>query len=299
MMRRECWHLSEALIFVHFAVFVLATTNRESLQALALIPGALAARPWTLVTFQFIPQTGMFWFFISMLVLWVMAKPIEDEWGSPRFLLFWLVSTAGAAGAALLLGVPMAGDAFFNGSLLFTFATLYPEMQFMLFFVVPVKVKWLAVVGGAFLVFSSFTGYGVVGGLVNLAGMSAGYLFFLATRRLPSRRKLGFELAKKKAMVTAMVETASAERRNLSWDPRVRAAIARSREGGAVAPEDQPLLDELDAARDSSITVCAPSEYGLVDDPVCRTCPGFAECGARAIRLAARGKPPPGGRSTG
>lgn len=295
-MRRECWHLSEGLIFLHFAVFVLATTNRDSLQALALIPGGVAARPWTLVTFQFIPQSGMFWFFISMLVLWVMAKPIEDEWGSPRFLLFWLVSTAGAAGAALLLGVPMAGDAFFNGSLLFTFATLYPEMQFMLLFIVPVKVKWLGVIGGAFLVFSSFTGYGVVGGLVNVAGMSAGYLFFLATRRLPSRRKLGFELAKKKAKVAAVVETASAERRNLSWDPRVRAAIARAREGRAVAPADQPLLDELDAARDSSITVCAPTEYGLVDDPVCRTCPGFAECGARAIRMAAerggRNEPP-------
>ena len=296
-MRRECWHLTEGLIFLHFAVFVLSTTNQESLQALALIPGAVAARPWTLVTFQFIPRSGMFWFFISMLVLWVMAKPIEDEWGSPRFLLFWLLSTAGAAGAALLLGVPMAGDAFFNGSLLFTFATLYPEMQFMLFFVVPVKVKWLAVVGGAFLVFSSFTGYGAVGGLVNVAGMSAGYLFFLATRRLPSRRKLGFELSKKKAKVAAMFETASAEQRNRGWDPLLRATIARARDGGTIAAEDQQLLAEMDAARDPSITVCAPTEFGLLDDPVCRTCPGFAECGARAIRLAAHGEPPPGTRS--
>ena len=80
---------------------------------------------------------------------------------------------------------------------------------------------------------------------------------------------------------------ATAERRNLSWDPKVRAAIASSRSLGAVAPEDQPLLDELDSARDSTITVCAPTEFGLVDDPVCRSCPGFAECGARAIRLAA------------
>lgn len=296
-MRRECWHLTEGLIFLHFAVFVLAYAGRASLQPLALIPGTVAARPWTVLTFQFIPRSGMFWFFISMLVLWIMAKPIEDEWGSPRFLLFWLVSTAGAAGTALLLGVPMAGDAFFNGSLLFTFATLYPEMQFMLFFIVPVKVKWLAVVGGAFLVFSSFSGLGAIGGLVNVAGMSAGYVFFLATRRLPSRRKLGFELAKKKARVSAMVENASAEQRNRGWDPRVRAAIARAHGGGAVAPEDGKLLAELDAARDASITVCAPSEFGLTDDPVCRTCPGFAECGARAIRMAAAAGTSPSGEA--
>jgi membrane associated rhomboid family serine protease len=292
MMRRECWHLTEGLIFLHFAVFVLSYTNRESLQPLALVPGTVAARPWTLVTFQFIPQSGMFWFFISMLVLWVMAKPIEDEWGSPRFLLFWLVSTLGAAVTALLLGVPMAGDVFFNGSLLFTFGTLYPEMRFMLLFVIPVKVKWLALLGGFFLVLSSFARFGMVGGLVNMAGMSAGYLLFLATRRLPSRRKLGFELAKRKAKVAAVVEAATAERRNLSWDSRVRAAISRAGAGGAVAPEDQPLLDELGSARDASITVCAPSEFGLIDDPVCRSCPGFAECSARAIRLAAaRGGP--------
>ncbi|PWB71837.1 MAG: hypothetical protein C3F15_12200, partial [Holophagae bacterium] len=130
---------------------------------------------------------------------------------------------------------------------------------------------------------------------VNVAGMSAGYLFFLATRRLPSRRKLGFELAKKKAKVAAVVESASAERRNLSWDPRVRAAISRARERGEAAVEDEPLLDELDAARDPSITVCAPAEFGLIEDPVCRTCPGFAECSARAIRLAAKrtGAPEP------
>ena len=52
----------------------------------------------------------------------------------------------------------------------------------------------------------------------------------------------------------------------------------------AAGPE---VVRELDASVDPSITVCAPSEFGFIDDDVCRTCPGFAECGARAIRLAA------------
>jgi membrane associated rhomboid family serine protease len=287
MMRREHWHLTEGLIFIHFAVFILSYTSPESLQSLALIPGGFAGRPWTALTFQFIPRSGMFWFFISMLVLWIMAKPLEDDWGSPRFLLFWLISTAGAAAASLLLGVPMAGDTFFTGSLLFTFATLFPEMQFLLFFIVPVKVKWLGLIGGAFLVMSSFAGFGIVGGLVNLVGMSAGYLFFLATRHVPSRRKLAFGIAKKKAEMAVLAESVSAGQRNHAWDPRVRAAITRAGAAGEVAPEDQELLAELDGAKDSSITVCAPTEFGLIDDPVCRTCPGFAECSARAIRIAA------------
>lgn len=292
-MRREYWHLTEGLIFIHFAVFLVSYTNPASLQSLVLYPGAVASRPWSVITFQFIPRSGMFWFFISMLVLWIMAKPLEDDWGSPRFLLFWLVSTAGAGLASLLLGAPMAGDVFFTGSLLFTFATLFPEMQFLLFFIVPVKVKWLAIVGGGFLVLQSFLGFGVVGGLVNIAGMSAGYLFFLATRSLPSRRKLAFGIAKKKAEMAVVAESASAGQRNRLWDPRVREAIGRAREQGRVTPEDEELVAELDAAKDETITVCAPSEFGLIDDPVCKTCPGFAECSARAIRMAAE----QGGRS--
>jgi hypothetical protein len=81
-------------------------------------------------------------------------------------------------------------------------------------------------------------------------------------------------------------QSATVERRNQAWDAKVRAAEARARERGAVVDEDRELLAELDGARDPSVTVCAPQDFGFVDDPVCRTCPGFAECAARRIRMA-------------
>jgi membrane associated rhomboid family serine protease len=286
MMQREQWHLTEGLIFAHFAVFILSTVTQGSQQALALLPGFTGSRPWTLVTYQFIHGSSMFWFFISMLVLWIMAKPLEDSWGSPRFLVFWLVATFGASVTAVLIGRPLFGDLGFSSCLLFTFATLYPEVEFRLFFIIPVKVKYLAIIAAAILVYSSLS-MGLVTGFANIAGTSAGYLFFLATRRLPSRRKIAFEISKRKADLAIRAETAQAEDRNLGWDPRVREAETRAREAGAVAPEDEPLLAELDAARDPSITVCAPSEFGFIDDPVCRKCAGFAECAARRIRMSA------------
>jgi hypothetical protein len=237
------------------------------------------------VTYQFI-HGGMFWFFISMLVLWIMARPLEEEWGSPRFLAFWLVSTLGAAGAALLLNRPLASDVFLSASLLFTFATKYPETTFYVFFVLPVKVKWLGIIGGGFLVLSSFA-YGIAGGVVNVVGMSAGYVFFLLTRRLPSRRQLSFKLKSRKAEMARRSEDDAAARRNTVWDPRVREAAERARARGEVAEGDLPLLEELDAARDPSVTVCAPEDFGFTDDPVCRSCPGYAECAARRIRHSA------------
>jgi membrane associated rhomboid family serine protease len=285
-MRREYWHLTEGLIFIHFAVFLLSYANPDGLRALALVPGEVAARPWSLVTYQFIHGQSMFWFFISMLVLWIMAKPLEDDWGSPRFLAFWLVATFGASITATLLGRPLLGDMAVSGSLLFTFATLYPEVEFRLFFLIPLKVKYLAVFGAALLVFTSLQ-LGLLAGVANAAGMSAGYLFFLATRRLPSRRKLAFNLKQRRAEVQVKTESTTAEQGNRMWDPKVREAAARARELGRVAAEDEPLLVELDGARDPEITICAPEEFGFIDDDICRTCTGFPECSARHIRLAA------------
>jgi membrane associated rhomboid family serine protease len=288
-MRSDSWRLTEGLIFVHFAVFILSWANRSGLAALELAPGQVAERPWSLVTYQFVHGQSVFWFFISMLVLWIMAKPLEESWGSPRFLLFWLVATFGASLTATALKLPLSGDIGVGTSILLTFATLYPDVEFRLFFIIPVKVKYLAIVAVAFIAFSGLQ-LGLLVGAAYLAGMCSGYLFFLATRKLPTRRKIAFELNKRKATAKVQAENLQAEQLNQGWDPKIREAVARAAEAGSVASEDEALLAELDAANDPSITVCAPSEFRYIEDPICKTCPGFAECGARAIRMAAEGE---------
>ena len=150
----------------------------------------------------------------------------------------------------------------------------------------PVKVKWLAIFGGAVLLFSSFATLGPLGGVANAVGMSAGFVYFLVTRRLPTRRKLVFEVKKVRGKAKAAGEDAAVERRNLEWDANVRESEARLRSGQGMDEGTRQLLVQLEEARDPAITVCAPSDFGHSDDPVCRTCIGFPECAARAIRIA-------------
>ncbi|NIA09982.1 MAG: rhomboid family intramembrane serine protease [Nitrospiraceae bacterium] len=286
-MRREQWHLTEALLFLHFAFYFMTTTAPAKRILLALIPGAVGQRPWTLVTFQFL-HGGMIGFFFSMLILWFMARPLEEEWGSLRFLIFWAISVFGAAGTALLFGQPLAGDIFLDTSLLFTYAVLSPDTEFLLFFILPVKVKWLAILGGGFLLFEAFTTYGLGGGLANAVGMSAGFVFFLATRRLPSRRTVAYKLKKAHVDLTAAAKETVVERRNLAWDRRVRELAARVAAGGELTDEDRTFLGELEAAKDPSVTICAPEEFGFAEDPVCRKCSGYPECALRRIRYPER-----------
>lgn len=283
------WHITEGLITTHFVglLVVMGNDPRWVYDTFAFIPATWSSHPWSVLTFQFITPSPI-WFLFSMIILWLMGKTLENDWGSPRFLVFWLVSTIGAVAATTVLGGTLSGDIFRSASLLFTYATLYPDTELRLFFVLPVKVKWLAVFGAGGLVAMSLTG-GFLYGLINIAGASAGYLFFLATRKLPTRRKIAFELKKRKASVEVKTESVKAEQRNQVWSPKIRDAVARSSQGGAVAAEDEALLAELDGGGDSSITICAASEFGYIEDDTCRTCPGFAECGARAIRMAAEG----------
>ncbi len=284
-MQREQWHVTEALLFAHFAFYFITTTAPAKAVLLALVPGSVAARPWTVLTFQFL-HGGMISFFFSMLILWIMARPLEASWGSPRFLAFWLISVGGAAGTAVLFGQPLAGDIFLQTSLLFTFATVSPDTEFLLFFVLPVKVKWLAYLAGGMLIFSAFARFGLFGGIANTVGMSAGFVYFLAIRKLPSRRKLAFKARQGRATAVAVARETVTERRNQAWDRRVREIVARLEAGGRLTDDDRAFLAELDAARDASITVCAPEEFGFIDDPVCRKCGGYPECAARRIRQA-------------
>ncbi len=281
-MRREQWHLTEGILFLHFAVSLLAASNRAALEALALVPGLVRARPWTLVTFQFI-HTGTLELFFSLLILWFFARPLEESWGSPRFLLFWLVSVLGAGFTAVLFGQVLAGDVFLQTSLLFTYATLYPEMEILLFFILPVRVKWLGIIGGTILVSSSFARFGLLGGAANAAGMSLGYLFFLATRRLPSRRKAAFELKKARSTAASAVREAVLERRNREWGARLLALEEAARSGEDVSAELERFAAELEGAIDRSVTICAPEDFHPVNDPVCRGCAGWPECALRRL----------------
>jgi membrane associated rhomboid family serine protease len=289
-MKRDHWYLTEGLIFAHIAVFFLTYASNEAITDLKMIPAYVPSQPWRLITFQFIAE-GTLGLLISMYVMFIMARPLEEEWGSFRFLLFWLISVFGASGTAFFLGQTLAGNIFYATSLLFTYATVNPDHEFLLFFVLPVKVKWLAIIFGSGLLLSSFMGpRGLLAGLANAVGMSAGYVFFLLIRKLPSRRKLAFELRQRKNEAMASAQGAATEERNQAWDAAVRGAESRARDLGAVADEDAALLAELDAAVDPTITVCAPEDFRHVDDSICRSCKGYAECAARSIRMSAEEK---------
>jgi hypothetical protein len=106
---------------------------------------ALAGEWWRFVTFLFIPPLSnpLFAFFAWYLFI-LMGGALEDRWGALRYNLFILIGAILTLAAALLVpGLP-ATNVFIGGSVFLAFACLYPDFEFLLFFFLPMKVKWLA-----------------------------------------------------------------------------------------------------------------------------------------------------------
>ena len=115
-------------------------------------PLILQGQVWRLLTFIFLPPSNsFFWILLSLYFYFFLGTSLENHWGSARFNIYYALGVVGCILSGLLTGYTT--NEFLNDSLLLAFAVLYPEMEFMLFFVLPVKVKWLGWATGALLIY--------------------------------------------------------------------------------------------------------------------------------------------------
>lgn len=113
----------------------------------------LRGEVWRLITFIFLPPSGnLLWIIFSLYFYYFLGTSLENHWGSARFNLFYLLGVVGNILAGIITGYTT--NVYLNMSLLLSFAVLYPSMEFMLFFFLPVKVKWIGMFWGAMLIYS-------------------------------------------------------------------------------------------------------------------------------------------------
>ena len=117
---------------------------------LTLVPELVfRGQVWRLITYIFIPPTtSIIWILFTLYFYYIIGSTIESEWGSFKFNVYYFCGMIGTTIAALFFG--SATGLYINLSLFFAFAELFPDFQFMLFFMIPVKAKYIAWVDWAF-----------------------------------------------------------------------------------------------------------------------------------------------------
>lgn len=118
----------------------------------------LRGQIWRIITFAFIPSYGgsILSAVLGIYFTWFIGTALEQEWGDFRYTVYLLSGMLGTVLACLITGVT-ADTYCLSLSLLLAFAMLYPEVQVLLFFVIPVRVKYFGLFAAALWVFSFLT----------------------------------------------------------------------------------------------------------------------------------------------
>ncbi len=142
------------VVALNALVFILVSQNPAFAQFLQLDRTAiLQGEIWRLVTWIFLPTTqSFFWIIFYLMFTWWLGDLLEGSWGTFRLNAYYFLGMLLCIGAALTFGASQ-GNLFLNLSLFLAVATLAPDLEILLFLILPVKIKWVALFS---LIFPAF-----------------------------------------------------------------------------------------------------------------------------------------------
>jgi len=150
------------------------------LERIALLPAAVRqGEIWRLGSFLLLPpSTHPVFLAFVWYMFYLMGSALEDYWGVFRFNLFILLGWALTVGVAFLTPGSYTTNLFLGGSVFLAFAFLNPDFELLIFFILPVKIKWLALIQWVFYGYALLFG----GWSVRLATLAAlgNFLVFFA-----------------------------------------------------------------------------------------------------------------------
>lgn len=205
-------NISLMLIICYGFGYAIQFVNASFLEYLTLNPYlVLRGQIWRLVTWILVPPSGFdFFTIISLYFYYWLGTTLERTWGTFRYnlflfsgMLFTILGSFVLLGYCFLAFAPqiaaVGATNFFthnigyffhsfstyyvNLSIFLAFALTFPDMQVLLFFIIPIKIKWLGILDAVMTLYSFFAS-GIVGKIIIGASLLNVVVFFFMTRDL-------------------------------------------------------------------------------------------------------------------
>lgn len=145
------------IVFLNFATYMIIAFDKSNTigSKLLLVPNlVLKGEIWRLITFIFVPNVASpFWFIISLYFYYLAGRGLEQEWGSFKFNMYYLFGILATIISSFISG-GTATASYINLSLFLAFARVYPDYEILLFFILPIKVKYIGYFNWVFIVYS-------------------------------------------------------------------------------------------------------------------------------------------------
>lgn len=202
-------NLTLIIIMCYVVGYIIWLINGSFLNYLTLDPyQILHGQVWRLVTWVIVPPGSFDLFTIIMLYFYYsLGTALERTWGTYRYNVYILsgmlftvlgsflcmgylylfagesLAVAESAARVFAWGSQAFSTYYINLSIFLAFAATYPDMQVLLMFVIPVKMKWMGILDAVLMVFSfisgeTFTRFAIVASLLNFI------VFYLTSRRV-------------------------------------------------------------------------------------------------------------------
>ncbi len=248
---------------------------------------------WQLVTYMF-PHGGGMHFFFNMYAVMLFGMSVEQAWGSKKFLGYYFFTGIGAGISIFIINyfiiggnaayIPTIGASGAVFGLLLAFGILFPDAQLLLFFVLPIRAKYLVVLYGGlelYLMISSGGGSGIshVG---HLGGILFGGIYFLVFGKgrqgIKAKRfkeKLKSEIKKRESHLRPIEKTGNSLLDMLK-KARARGVDALSDDEYQQVKYKMIMLDEADG-------LCVDEDFNI-EDAYCQKCENVEACILRELK---------------
>ena len=174
------------IISINFLIFILqyfSGIEEKLFTIFGIVPSKTFGELmlWQPFTYLFF-HGGIWHVLINMFVLWMFGSELEKYWGKREFLRFFFVTGVGSGLVTVLFSLssstPVVGASGAIYGVLLAYGLMFPNRLVYLYFLIPIKVKYLVILIGTIAFFSSLNpGYSNISHLTHLSGMIIGFVY--------------------------------------------------------------------------------------------------------------------------
>ncbi|HSQ42425.1 MAG TPA: hypothetical protein VLM37_09120 [Fibrobacteraceae bacterium] len=122
-------------------------------QLMVLDPQAvLSGEIWRIFTFLTIPLSNSIWMIFVLWFLYFVLSSLAQAWGDFKLTIYFLIAWLATVVASLLFRVPVDSFLFIETTFFFALATLIPDYEILFFFLLPIKIKWVALFSACIMI---------------------------------------------------------------------------------------------------------------------------------------------------
>ncbi|GKX67263.1 rhomboid family intramembrane serine protease [Inconstantimicrobium mannanitabidum] len=170
------------IVIINAFVYLLEYSGINNLGILnfVLIPQeVMQGQVWRLITFIFIPPSSLnpLFLFFALYFNYLAGAGLENYWGGFKFNVYYLCGMLATIIVSFITGMP-ADSSYINLALFLAFACVYPDYELLLFFILPIKVKYLAILDCLVIGYEFITVYSLGGKLLVITPLISFLLFF-------------------------------------------------------------------------------------------------------------------------